>query len=142
MEILIIFLPFVSFLFTAVFNDNWNIKLANYIPTSIMIVCCFYSFYLFFKIFILNETFNFHIYSWITSGNFNSKWSFNFDILTSVMMIVVTTISLIVHIYCIKYIENKSLKFRVKDLLHINNRIKKIKGNTALSTRLLCQSLL
>ena len=44
---------------------------------------------------------------WITSGNFNSKWSFNFDILTSVMMIVVTTISLIVHIYSIKYIEDK-----------------------------------
>ena len=110
MEILIIFLPLVSFLFTSVFNDNWSIKLANYVPTSIMIVCCLYSFYLFFKIFILNETSTFHIYSWITSGNFNSKWSFNFDILTSVMMIVVTTISLIVHIYSIKYIENNKSK--------------------------------
>ena len=110
MEILIIFLPLFSFLFTSVFNDNLNMKLANYIPTSIMIVCCFYSFYLFFKIFILNETSTFNIYPWITSGNFNSKWSFNFDILTSVMMIVVTTISLIVHIYSIKYTENNKLK--------------------------------
>ena len=110
MEILIIFLPLVSFLFTSGFNDKLNMKLANHIPTSIMIVCCFYSFYLFFKIFILNETFTFNIHTWITSGNFNSKWSFNFDILTSVMMIVVTTISLIVHIYSIIYIENNKLK--------------------------------
>ena len=120
MEILIIFLPLVSFLFTSVFNDNWNLKLANYIPTSIMIVCCFYSFYLFFKIFILNETSTFNIYSWITSGNFNSKWSFNFDILTSVMMIVVTTISLIVHIYSITYIENNKSKLKFMGYLSLS----------------------
>ena len=109
MEILIIFLPLLSFLFTSIFNNNLNMKVVNYISTSIMAVCCFYSFYLFYKIFYLNEVLNFYISSWISSGNFDAKWSFSFDILTSVMMIVVTTISLIVHIYSIRDIETNKL---------------------------------
>ena len=109
MEILIISLPLLSFLFTSIFNNNLNTKVVKYIPTSIMAVCCFYSFYLFYKIFYLNEELNFYISSWISSGVFVSKWSFSFDILTSVMMIVVSTISLIVHIYSIRDIENNKL---------------------------------
>ena len=112
MEILIISLPLLSFLFTSIFNNNLNTKVVKYIPTSIMAVCCLYSFYLFYKIFYLNEVLNFYISSWISSGVFVSKWSFSFDILTSVMMIVVTTISLIVHIYSIKDIKNHKLKVK------------------------------
>ena len=118
MEILIIFLPLLSFLFTSIFNNNLNTKVVNYIPTSIMAVCCLYSFYLFYKIFYLNEVLNFYISSWISSGVFVSKWSFSFDILTSVMMIVVTTISLIVHIYSIKDIENHKLKQNLLVIYH------------------------
>ena len=110
MEIIIIFLPLVSFLITSVFKDKLDFKLANFIPAGFMMVCCLYSFYLFFKIFILNEIPIFNISSWIVSGNFDVKWSFSFDILTSVIMIVVTTISFIVHMYSIKYIENDKLK--------------------------------
>lgn len=44
--------------------------------------------------------------NWISSGVFNASWGFLFDSLTCVMLVIVTIISAIVHIYSIKYMEN------------------------------------
>jgi proton-translocating NADH-quinone oxidoreductase chain L len=44
-----------------------------------------------------------YIATWINSGLFNCNWSFLFDSLTMVMLIVVTSISTLVHLYSYKY---------------------------------------
>ena len=108
MEFLIIFLPFFGFLFCSYFHMNF--KLANYLPSVFLLLCCLLSFYIFFNAFVLNQNPFYELSSWVTSGTFDIKWSFNFDFLTSIMMIVVTTSSLIIHIYSGKYIENNQLK--------------------------------
>ena len=110
MEILIIFLPLLSFLFILVFKNSFHTNLSNYVPTNIMLVCCLYSIYLFFKIVVSEDLVYFSLFTWITSGNIAVRWSFNFDILTAVMMIVTTSISFVVHIYSIDYIKNDILK--------------------------------
>ena len=43
--------------------------------------------------------------TWIQSGFLNVKWSFLFDTVTSVMLIVVTSISFLVHFYSVEYME-------------------------------------
>jgi proton-translocating NADH-quinone oxidoreductase chain L len=45
------------------------------------------------------------INDWIKSDNINVEWSFCFDTLTSVMLVVVTFISTLVHIYSTEYME-------------------------------------
>jgi len=49
--------------------------------------------------FTLNET----VYRWLTSGTFNFEVGFLIDNLTAMMMVVVTFVSLMVHIYTIGY---------------------------------------
>nr|YP_009660509.1 NADH dehydrogenase subunit 5 [Corallina chilensis]QCS25457.1 NADH dehydrogenase subunit 5 [Corallina chilensis] len=44
--------------------------------------------------------------NWITSGIFSISWGFLFDSLTCVMLLVVTIVSTLVHLYSIKYMEN------------------------------------
>ena len=43
--------------------------------------------------------------TWIQAGFLNVKWSFLFDTVTSVMLIVVTSISFLVHFYSVEYME-------------------------------------
>uniref|UniRef100_A0A4D6BM09 NADH-ubiquinone oxidoreductase chain 5 n=1 Tax=Balbiania investiens TaxID=111861 RepID=A0A4D6BM09_9FLOR len=43
--------------------------------------------------------------TWMESGTFKVSWGFLFDSLTAVMLVVITTISSLVHIYSIKYME-------------------------------------
>ena len=44
---------------------------------------------------------NFKIFEWINSGNFTANWSINIDPLSSIMLVVVTLVSALVHIYSI-----------------------------------------
>lgn len=46
---------------------------------------------------------NYDIYSWVVSGNFKVSFGFLIDQLTAIMLIVVTTVSLLVHIYSVGY---------------------------------------
>ncbi len=47
-----------------------------------------------------------HLAQWIEIGTFNVNWSIYIDSLTSVMLIVVTSISALVHIYSIGYMKD------------------------------------
>ncbi|MCE2518129.1 MAG: NADH-quinone oxidoreductase subunit L, partial [Alphaproteobacteria bacterium] len=50
--------------------------------------------------------------TWISSGNFVVDWSLRYDALTAVMVIVVTTVSTMVHIYSVGYMSHDNAKPR------------------------------
>jgi NADH:ubiquinone oxidoreductase subunit 5 (subunit L)/multisubunit Na+/H+ antiporter MnhA subunit len=51
------------------------------------------------------NTFNGAVYQWLTSGDYTFEVGFLIDQLTVVMMLVVTFVSLMVHIYTIGYMQ-------------------------------------
>src|SRR5690606_6277718 len=51
-------------------------------------------------------TFNGSLYTWSTIGNINVEIGFLVDSLTAMMMVVVTSVSLMVHIYTIGYMKD------------------------------------
>ena len=60
-----------------------------------------------------NDTYgNYKIFEWISSGDFTANWSINIDPLSSVMLVVVTFISALVHIYSIGYMSHDPHKPR------------------------------
>ena len=62
---------------------------------------------------------NFKIFEWISSGNFVANWSINIDPLSSIMLVVVTLISSIVHIYSIGYMSHDPHKPRFMSYLSL-----------------------
>ena len=53
---------------------------------------------------LINDNYgNYLIFEWISSGGFSANWSINIDPLSSVMLVVVTFVSALVHIYSIGY---------------------------------------
>ena len=51
------------------------------------------------------NTFNGPVYTWLTSGDYKFEVGFMIDTLTTTMMLVVTFVSLMVHIYTIGYMQ-------------------------------------
>ncbi len=66
-----------------------------------------------------NEYKNHLIFNWISSGDFVSNWSINIDPLSSVMLVVVTFVSALVHIYSIGYMSHDPHKPRFMSYLSL-----------------------
>ena len=62
---------------------------------------------------------NFKIFEWVRSGNFIADWSINIDPLSSIMLVVVTFVSALVHIYSIGYMSNDPHKPRFMSYLSL-----------------------
>ena len=96
MEYAILFLPLIGSLIGYFGKSFQNILLKSlqvYLSASLQ-------FYLFlfgmeFKIIFIEYV----IFEWISSGSFTANWSINIDPLSSVMLVVVTFVSALVHIY-------------------------------------------
>ena len=58
-------------------------------------------------------------FEWISSGGFKANWSINIDPLSSVMLVVVTFVSALVHIYSIGYMSYDPHKPRFMSYLSL-----------------------
>ena len=97
---LVVFLPLLGFLVSGLFSGRIGVRASEVIPSGLMVISALLSWYIFFT----HESLEIELVSsWIRSGSFVADWSFRLDRLTSVMLVVVTTVSSIVHIYSIGY---------------------------------------
>tara|TARA_X000001036_G_scaffold146263_1_gene139097 strand:+ start:468 stop:2375 length:1908 start_codon:yes stop_codon:yes gene_type:complete len=62
---------------------------------------------------------NYLVFEWISSGDFIANWTINVDPLSSVMLVVVTFISALVHIYSIGYMSHDPHKPRFMSYLSL-----------------------
>ena len=62
---------------------------------------------------------NYIIFEWVSSGGFTANWSINIDPLSSVMLVVVTFVSALVHIYSIGYMSHDPHKPRFMSYLSL-----------------------
>ncbi len=114
---LIVLLPLIGALLSWLCGNKWN-SLGSFISTIFcMIIAMVISWVAFFDIVIEKNFYQGLSFSWMTSGSFNVNWSFAFDSLSCVMMLVVTTISSMVHIYSVGYMSDDKSKSRFMSYL-------------------------
>lgn len=102
---LIVILPFIGFLGASLFG--WLLGLgACYLTFFYVFLSFLGSCYLFTQIVFLELNYKLLIGNWIFSDLLTISWGFQFDSLTVVMLIVVTFISMLVHLYSLEYMEN------------------------------------
>ena len=69
---------------------------------------------------IQNDNYGNHIiFEWISSGGFKANWSINIDPLSSIMLVIVTFVSALVHIYSIGYMSHDPHKPRFMSYLSL-----------------------
>lgn len=113
MEILVVLLPLLGAFLAGVFGRTFGDKFAQFITCAGVLVAMFCSIALFFEIGINGgEPRVTELFTWISSGDFHVNWSLRIDTLTTVMLIVVTIVSSMVHLYSIGYMSHDPHKSR------------------------------
>jgi len=105
MLFLIVFLPLIGFFSGSLFGRFLGFGVCI-LTTSNIFFCLILSLFLFYDILANEIVYKIILGSWIFSDSISINWSFCFDSLTSVMLIVVTFISTLVHLYSIEYMRH------------------------------------
>ena len=103
MEKIILFLPLVSAFVSGFFGKIIGYKLSQLITCLFVCLSTVLSILVFYEVLYNDYTNNIIIAKWINSGELNVNWSIYIDPISSVMLVVVTLISSLVHIYSIGY---------------------------------------
>jgi NADH-quinone oxidoreductase subunit L len=104
METLILFSPLVGSL---ICGFGWKFigeRAAMWIATGLLFFACLLSWIVFLTHDGITETIN--ILRWIESGTLSTEWAIRLDRLTATMLIVVTTVSALVHLYSFGYMDH------------------------------------
>jgi NADH-quinone oxidoreductase subunit L len=78
----------------------------NYLTTFLMLITAALSWYGFVEVMHGAETVKVPVLSWIHSGTLSADWSFRIDTLTATMLVVVNTVSALVHLYSVGYMSH------------------------------------
>jgi NADH-quinone oxidoreductase subunit L len=118
MEYAIIFLPLIGSII-GYLGKSLN-KYFSEIFTSVLVgIAAILSLLVFWNGIQKNIYGNYQIIEWISSGEFVANWSINVDPLSSVMLVVVTFVSALVHIYSIGYMSHDPHKSRFMSYLSL-----------------------
>ncbi len=104
---LIVFLPLAGFLIAGLFGKQIGDKASEYVTSGFLVLAAILSWANFIPFWLGGaETQLIEVGRWIAVGNFVADWSFRVDTLTAVMLIVVNTVSALVHVYSIGYMHH------------------------------------
>ncbi|EZQ16628.1 NADH-quinone oxidoreductase subunit L [Aquamicrobium defluvii] len=103
----IVFLPLIGFLIVGLFGTSLGAKASEYITSGLVVVSAALSWIAFFSVgFSDAETFTVPLLRWLQTGGLDAAWALRIDTLTVVMLVVVNTVSALVHIYSIGYMHH------------------------------------
>jgi NADH-quinone oxidoreductase subunit L len=98
---IIVFLPLLGFLYAGLFGRNDEPRQAERITTGLLGLSCILSWLAFFAFAFSSDPHpeRIQIANWLTAGKLQVDWALNIDMLTAVMLVVVTSVSFLVHMY-------------------------------------------
>ena len=103
----IVFLPLIGFLVVGLFGNSLGAKASEFITSGLLVISAVLSWVAFFTVaFGDGEVFTVPVLRWIQSGGIDTSWALRIDTLTVVMLVVVNTVSSLVHIYSIGYMHH------------------------------------
>ena len=110
---LVVFLPLIAALFVGLTCRIIRDDLAQVITSGALVISAFCAGLLFFRVWSEGIVATVPVsMDWIESGNFKALWALRLDMLTAVMLIVVTWVSSVVHLYSIGYMSHDPHKPR------------------------------
>ena len=101
METIILFAPLVG---AIIAGFGWKIigdAAAQWVTTGLLFLACLLSWVVFLG--HDGQSHSIHILDWVQSGTLDTSWAIRLDRLTAIMLIVVTTVSALVHLYSMGY---------------------------------------
>lgn len=108
----ILFLPLIGALFAGLFGRWVGARACEIVTTSLLFVAAFLSWIAFYQVAIEGNDVRIALVGFMHSGSFETYWSIRVDTLTAVMLVVVNTVSSVVHLYSVGYMDHDPHKER------------------------------
>ncbi len=106
MEAAAVFLPLIGAIIAGFFGRHIGDRGAYWLTSTFLCLSALLSCVLFFDVALQGNARTVELLQWVNSGAFEFAWSLKLDTLTAVMLIVVTVVSAVVHVYSIGYMAN------------------------------------
>jgi NADH-quinone oxidoreductase subunit L len=102
----IVFLPLLGAIIAGFGRHALGDKGSPWVTCTGLIVSAVLAWIAFFEVAVGGNPTTVTLFTWVASGDLNFDWALKIDTLTVVMMIVVTTISAMVHVYSVGYMHH------------------------------------
>jgi NADH-quinone oxidoreductase subunit L len=112
MELYILLLPLIASTVSGFFGRYIGDRNSEIVTSLLVSISAFISLMVFYNVIENNYEDNIIIATWINSGTLDVNWSMKIDPLSAIMLVVVTSISALVHIYSIGYMSHDPHKPR------------------------------
>src|SRR5687768_2199717 len=99
----IVFLPLVGFLIAGMFGRVLGARPSEIITTALLFVAAVLSWVSFIQVGFGDGATRVQVAQWMSVGDLQVDWAFRIDTLTAMMLVVVNTVSALVHLYSIGY---------------------------------------
>jgi proton-translocating NADH-quinone oxidoreductase chain L len=96
----------MGFAFSNLFGRFFGNAGSRFIATSFLFLSFFLSCFAFYEVAIAGSVCQVNLCNWVNSELLVAQWSFYFDTMTVVMLLVVTSVSSLVHLYSIEYMSD------------------------------------
>jgi len=101
----ILFLPLIGAIIAGFFGRAVGARPAEIVTTTLVLITAALSWLAFYQVALQGQEERIELLRFIDSGDLRSAWALRIDTLTAVMLVVVTTVSGLVHLYSIGYME-------------------------------------
>ena len=112
MELALLFLPLLASITSGFFGKYLGDRNSEIVTSLFVSISALLSIILFYQVIVNGYENNVVVANWINSGTLDVNWSIKVDALSSVMLVVVTLVSALVHIYSIGYMSHDPHKPR------------------------------
>ena len=119
MVYLIVFLPLLGSIIAGFWGRRLGDKFSLYLTSTLLLISMTLSWITFWQLSSNHVDKVYPLMEWMNIGDFNVVWSLRHDMLSAVMMIVITTVSAMVHIYSIGYMSHDNSKPRFMSYLSL-----------------------
>jgi NADH-quinone oxidoreductase subunit L len=106
MEAATVFLPLLGAFVAGFFGSVIRDRGAELVTCTMMVLSALISYYLFYDVALSGAPRTVPLFAWVVSGDLSFAWALKVDTLTAVMLMVVTTVSAVVHLYSIGYMHH------------------------------------
>ncbi|KAN0036271.1 hypothetical protein ACTA71_002913 [Dictyostelium dimigraforme] len=105
-------LPLIGSLITGIFGHKLGNRISIQIAVGCMMLTALSSLFIGYEILLCNSVVHFKLGTWMQVGSLNVEYGLLYDSLTSIMIIVITCISSMVHLYSMDYMKEDPHKTR------------------------------
>ena len=106
MEPFVVLLPLFGAMLAMPVGRAFGYRAAEILTTALLGITAIYSWVLFFDVALGHNARTIELFTWIGSGAFQASWAVRLDTLSAVMLIVVNSVSFLVHTYSMGYMKD------------------------------------